>query len=159
MLLALRAIHCEPSAVALGMLPPLFERVSKSHLDSGMWQLRQAILPASPMTPSWPSCGVPAWIGPESRGSKKSFWPRSAAAGESRYLLVASTGSAGRGESVLTMAHSSAEKGCGTLVVGWPECFWPRAGAAHRQASSPRLISALIGMAFLLPTKPIIAVQ
>src|SRR5580765_3746783 len=128
MLPALRVIHCEPSAVALGMAPPLLDRVSNSHFDSGMWQLRQAILPASPIAPSWPSLGVPAWIGPESRGSKKSFCPRSAAAGESRYLFVASTGSAGSGESVLTMAHSEAEKIAESGVMEW---FLPTAVCAE----------------------------
>src|SRR5262249_25168482 len=108
MLLTLRVIHKEPSAVALGMGPPLLERISKSQPDSGMWQLRQAILPVSPIAPSCPSAGVPVWIGPESRGSKKSFWPSRAAASESRYLFVVSTGSAGSGESVWMVAHSEA---------------------------------------------------
>src|SRR6266849_3075345 len=49
-------------------------------------------------------------MGPESRGSKKSFCPSRAAAGESRYLLVVSTGRAGNGESVLIIAHSCGEK-------------------------------------------------
>jgi hypothetical protein len=39
-------------------------------MDSGLWQLRHAIFPASPIAPSWPSAGVPVWIGPESLGSK-----------------------------------------------------------------------------------------
>src|SRR4051812_30668446 len=100
MLLTLRVIQFDPSAVAFGIGPPLFERMSKSHLDAGMWQLLHAILYFSPIAPSCPSAGVPAWIGPESRGSKNSFWPRSAAAAESRYLLVVSTGGAGSGDSV-----------------------------------------------------------
>src|SRR5947209_4197339 len=49
-------------------------------------------------------------MGPESRGSKKSFCPRRAAAGESRYLLVRSSGSPGSGESVLITTHSWGEK-------------------------------------------------
>src|SRR6266478_7039710 len=49
-------------------------------------------------------------MGPARRGSKKSFCPRRAAAGESRYLLVVSTGRAGNGESVLIIAHSWGEK-------------------------------------------------
>src|SRR5205807_8324122 len=49
-------------------------------------------------------------MGPESRGSKNSFCPRRAAAGEARYLLVVSTVSAGSGESDLITAHSWREK-------------------------------------------------
>jgi hypothetical protein len=49
-------------------------------------------------------------MGPESRGSKKSFCPSRAAAGESPYLLVVSTGRPGNGESVLTIAHSKGER-------------------------------------------------
>ena len=49
MLLTLRVIQSEPSAVAFGIGPPLFERMSKSHFDSGIWQLRQAILYFSPV--------------------------------------------------------------------------------------------------------------
>src|SRR5690242_10838151 len=100
MLLTFRVIHADPSAVAFGIGPPLLERMSKSHFDSGIWQLRHAILPVSPIAPSWPSCSVPVWIGPASRGSKNSFCPRNAASAESRYLLVVSTGRVGRGERV-----------------------------------------------------------
>src|ERR1700742_3758572 len=109
MLLALRVIHCEPRAVALGIPLAFFVRVSNSHFDSGMWQLRQAIFPASPILPSCPSCGVPACIGPESRGSKKSFCPSSAAAGESAYLLVGSAGRGGSGERAWIIFHSPDE--------------------------------------------------
>src|SRR5580692_6207358 len=49
-------------------------------------------------------------MGPERRGSKKSSWPSSAAAGESRYSLVVSTGKSGNGESVLMTTHSCFEK-------------------------------------------------
>src|SRR5437764_2559815 len=58
------------------------------------------------MAPSCPSAGVPVWMGPERRGSKNSFCPRRAAASESRYLLVVSTGRSGNGERVLMVAHS-----------------------------------------------------
>src|SRR5215470_16672275 len=75
-----------------------------------MWQLRQAIFPVSPMAPSCPSWGVPVWIGPERRGSKKSFCPSSAASAESRYLLLVSLGSSGSGESVAITARSAGEK-------------------------------------------------
>jgi hypothetical protein len=51
----------------------LFDRMSKSHTDSGMWQLRHAILYFSPTAPSWPCAPVPVWMGPDSRGSEKSF--------------------------------------------------------------------------------------
>src|SRR5215471_7492136 len=121
MLLTLRVIQSEPSAVAFGMGPPLFDRMSKSHLDSGMWQFRQAIFPFSPIAPSCPSAGVPVWIGPERRGSKKSFCPKRAAASESRYLFVVSTGRSGKGERVLIIAHCLGEK---PSPLSWPE-DWP----------------------------------
>src|SRR6267378_8345808 len=60
-------------------------------------------------------------MGPARRGSKKSFCPRRAAAGESRYLLVVSTGKAGNGESVLMIAHSWREK------PSPPSPDWPHA--------------------------------
>src|SRR4051794_1110094 len=92
------------------MGPPLFERVSKSHFEEGMWQLLHAILPFSPIAPSCPSASVPPWIAPEIRGSKKIFCPSKAAAAESRYLFVVSTGGAGKGESVCRTDNSSGEK-------------------------------------------------
>src|SRR5690349_3954 len=110
------------------MGPPLFERMSNSQPDSGMWQLRQAILPDSPIAPSCPSAGVPVWIGPDSRGSKKSFWPSRAAVAESRYLLVVSTGRAGRGERLRMVAHSEGEK------PSWPDC--PH--SIHAAATAPK---------------------
>src|SRR5258708_35015541 len=61
-------------------------------------------------------------MGPERGGSKKSFCPKRAGAGESRYLLVVSTGKPGNGESVLTIAHSRREKLSPTLSPaseGW----------------------------------------
>src|SRR5437763_14805123 len=45
-------------------------------------------------------------MGPERRGSVNSVCPRRAAASESRYLLVVSTGRSGNGERVLMVAHS-----------------------------------------------------
>src|ERR1051325_113268 len=75
-----------------------------------MWQLRQAILPLSPIAPNCPSCGVPVCMGPERRGSKNNFCPSSAAAAESRYLLVVSIGRSGSGESVAIKARSAGEK-------------------------------------------------
>src|SRR5215472_10897807 len=59
-------------------------------------------------------------MGPESRGSKNSFWPNKAAAGESRYLFVVSTGKFGNGESVLMTAHSCGEKKPSGLP-DWPQ--------------------------------------
>src|SRR6516162_6382988 len=63
-------------------------------------------------------------MGPESRGSKNNFCPRSAAAGESRYLLVVSTGRSGSGDSVFMMAHSWGEN------PSPPESFSPAEGLA-----------------------------
>ena len=75
-----------------------------------MWQLRQAILPASPIAPNCPSCGVPVCMGPDRRGSKNNSCPSSAAAAESRYLFVVSIGRSGNGESVSITARSAGEK-------------------------------------------------
>src|SRR6266700_2811996 len=63
------------------------------------------------------------------RGSKKSFCPSSAAAGESRYLFVVSIGRAGRGESALMIAHSSGEKSA-LSGLDLPACSWMAAPAA-----------------------------
>src|SRR5690349_21358008 len=61
-------------------------------------------------------------MGPERRGSKKSFCPRRAAAAESRYLLVVSTGRAGNGERVLMIAHSCCENPFSlSLLPDWLE--------------------------------------
>src|SRR5215831_477572 len=72
-------------------------------------------------------------MGPDRRGSKKSFCPRSAAAGESRYLLVVSTGRAGSGDSVLMSAHSCGEKPSLAGSVAWPTLSLP-VGASPNDA-------------------------
>src|SRR5258708_29279187 len=74
-------------------------------------------------------------MGPERRGSKKSFCPRRAAAGESRYILVVSTGSAGNGERVLMIAHSWREKPSCFLSSESEDCF--KLGSANGLALSP----------------------
>src|SRR5436305_247865 len=99
-----------------------------------MWQLRQAILPASPIAPSCPSCGVPVCIGPDRRGSKKNFCPNSAAAAESRYLFVGSIGKSGSGESVSIKVRSAGEK----MSLSLADCTAGFA-AAEAPAGAPAL--------------------
>src|SRR5260370_30566639 len=88
---------------------------------------------------------------PERRGSKKSFCPRRSAAGESRYLLVLSTGRSGNGERVLMISHSSWENISVLLSGNWltflvlvaalPECpeEVPNINPSSRPKHSPAL--------------------
>src|SRR4029078_4552760 len=65
-----------------------------------------------------PFLGRASLDGPERRGSKKSFCPRSAAGRELRYVFSVSAGNPGKGDSVLTTAHSWLERASLSVLAG-----------------------------------------
>src|SRR5262245_29913057 len=76
-------------------------------------------------------------MGPDRRGSKNSFCPRSAAARESRYLLVVSTGRSGSGDNVLMTAHSCGEKPSVDGLVTGPTLVLPAGASPHTPDRTP----------------------